>query len=183
MLRLLHALLLGLVGAGIVHIAVLLLLPMISQNDAWSRLAASSDLYKITRLDAESGVTPVVRLVDPLFDAAACRFDLSDGVLKVTANGHAPFWSVSVYNRAGENIYSFNDHTLPDGGIDFIVLTSTQLVELRKEMPEGLDKSIYVESPDEQGIVVVRGFVPDKSWEKQVVDFLGGISCAPEQQQ
>jgi len=183
MLRLFHALLLGLVGAGIVHIAVLLLIPTFSENDAWSRLAASSDYYKVTRLDAEPSITPVVKSVDPLFSAAACRFNLSDGVLHVTAKGHTPFWSVSVYNRAGENIYSFNDHTLPNGGIDFIVLTPDQMVELRKEMPEGLDKSIYVESPGNKGIVVVRSFVPDKSWTTSVSDFLGGISCAPHEEQ
>ena len=181
MLRLLHALILGIVGAGIVHVAVLLLLPGFSENNAWSRLAASSDFYKVTRLDAEPSLTPVIKSMDPLFDAAACRFDLSDGILQVSAKGHTPFWSVSVYNHAGENIYSFNDHTLPNGGIDFIVLTSAQMVELRKEMPEGLDKSIYVEAPGNRGIVVVRSFVPDKSWKRAVSDFLGGITCTPQQ--
>jgi len=35
--RLFHAVLLGLVGAGIVHIVVLLLVPEFSERDAWSR--------------------------------------------------------------------------------------------------------------------------------------------------
>ncbi|PSJ61353.1 DUF1254 domain-containing protein [Pseudaminobacter soli (ex Li et al. 2025)] len=180
MLRLAHAILIGLVGAGIIHIVVLLLVPQFTEQDAWSRLAMSSSLYKVTRLDAESGGSPIVKSVDPLFFAAACRFDLSDGVLQVSAKGYTPFWSVSVYNRAGENIYSFNDHTLPDGNIDFIVLTPAQLVDLRKEMPEGLEKSIYVESAANQGIVVVRSFVPDDSWKKSVADFLKGVTCAPQ---
>ncbi|MDH6230076.1 putative membrane protein [Mesorhizobium soli] len=180
MLRLLHAILIGLVGAGIIHIVVLLLVPQFTEQDAWSRLAMSSGPYKVTRLDAESGGSPIVKSVDPLFYAAACRFDLSDGVLQVSAKGYTPFWSVSVYNRAGENIYSFNDHTLPDGNIDFIVLSPAQLVDLRKEMPEGLEKSIYVESTANQGMVVVRSFVPDDSWKKSVSDFLKGVTCAPQ---
>ena len=48
MRRLLHAILLGLLGAGIVHIVVLLLVPEFSERDAWSRLAMASDLYKMT---------------------------------------------------------------------------------------------------------------------------------------
>jgi len=40
--RLLYAVVLGLVGAAIVHIAVLFLLPRLSERDAWSRLAAAT---------------------------------------------------------------------------------------------------------------------------------------------
>jgi uncharacterized membrane protein len=176
MLRLLHALLLGLFGAGIVHIIVLLLVPAYSERDAWTQLAASTGLYQPARLSAEPGV----KSVDPLFNATACRFDLSDGILHVNAKGQTPFWSVSVYNRAGENMYSFNDHTLPDGKVDFIVLTPAQMVELRKEIPEGVENMISVESSAKQGIVVVRSFVPDDSWKKSVSDFLDSITCKPQ---
>ena len=81
MRKLVYAVILGLVGAGIVHIAVLLMVPDFSERDAWSRLAQASDFYKVTRLDAEAGGPPVVKSVDPLFFAAACRFDLSDGMV------------------------------------------------------------------------------------------------------
>ncbi|TIP33708.1 MAG: DUF1254 domain-containing protein, partial [Mesorhizobium sp.] len=110
MRRLLHALILGLLGAGIVHIVVLFLVPEFSERDAWSRLAMASDLYKMTRLDAEAGGAPVVKSVDPLFYAAACRFNLADGLVRIKAPGDVPFWSASVYDRGGHNIYSFNDH-------------------------------------------------------------------------
>lgn len=180
MLRLLYAVILGLIGAGIVHIAVLLLIPDISDRDVWSKLQSASDLYKTTRLDSAPGSPPIVKSIDPLFSAAACRFDLNDGVLRVTGQGHTPFWSVSVYNRAGENIYSFNDHTLARGGVDFSVATPTQMIEVRKEFPDGTGNSIYVETASDEGIVVVRSFVPDPSWKKSVSDFLDGISCMPE---
>ncbi len=73
MRKLLYAVLLGLVGACIVHIVVLLLVPDFSERDAWSQLAAGSGLYRMTRLDAEAGGPPIVKSVDPLFFAAACR--------------------------------------------------------------------------------------------------------------
>jgi uncharacterized membrane protein len=177
MRRLLHAILLGLLGAGIVHIVVLLLVPEFSERDAWSRLAMASDFYKMTRLDAEAGGAPVVKSVDPLFYAAACRFDLSDGMVRVKAPGNVPFWSVSVYDRNGHNVYSFNDHSATGGVLDAVVLTPAQMIEVRKDLPEELQGAIFVEAPIDEGIFVIRSFVPDDSWKPVVSRFLEQSSC------
>jgi len=177
MRRLLHAILLGLVGAGIVHIVVLLLVPEFSERDAWSRLAMASDLYKMTRLDAEAGGAPVVKSVDPLFYAVACRFDLTEGMVRVKAPGNVPFWSVSVYDRNGHNFYSFNDHTATGGVLDTVVLTPAQMIEVRKQLPEDLQGAIFVETPIDEGIFVIRSFVPDDSWKPVVTRFLEQSSC------
>lgn len=178
MRRLLHAILLGLLGAGIVHIIVLLLVPEFSERDAWSRLAMASDLYKMTRLDAEAGGAPVVKSVDPLFYAAACRFDLTDGMVRVKAPGNVPFWSVSVYDRNGHNVYSFNDHSATPRLLDSVVLTPARMIEVRKYLPEELKGAIFVEAPIDKGIFVIRAFVPDDSWEPTVSRFLDQSSCA-----
>lgn len=178
MRRVLHALLLGLFGAGIVHIAVLLLIPEFSERDAWSRLAMKSDFYVMTPLTAEKGGPPVVKSVDPLFAAAACRFDLGDGMAQVRASGHVPFWSVSVYDRNGHNLYSFNDRSAGKGVLDVVVLTPTQMIAVRKDLPEDLAGSVFVEADTDQGIVVIRALTPDESWRPRVARFLEQASCA-----
>lgn len=175
--KLLHAVLLGLLGAGIVHIIVLMLVPEFSERDAWSRLAMASDLYKMTRLDAEAGGAPVVKSVDPLFYAAACRFDLAEGMVRIKAPGNVPFWSVSVYDRGGHNIYSFNDHSANGGVLDTVVLTPAQMIDVRRELPEEFQGAIFVEAPIEEGIFVIRAFVPDDSWRPIVSHFLEQGSC------
>lgn len=175
MRRLFYALIVGVIGAGIVHIAVLLLLPRLSERDAWSRLAAASALYQPVRID---GAASPLRSEDPLFLASACRFDLGDGVLRVKTDGRVPFWSASVYDRAGQNIYSFNDRTAEQGMLDFVVLDPAAMIELNKALPDALQKSIFVEIPVSEGIVVVRAFVPDASWKQSVSGFLGRMSCA-----
>lgn len=177
MRSLLHAVLLGLLGAGIVHIVVLLLVPEFSERDAWSRLAMASDLYKMTRLDAEAGGAPLVKSVDPLFYAAACRFDLAEGMVRVKAPGKVPFWSISVYDRGGHNIYSFNDHSATAGVLDTVVLTPAQMIEVRKDLPAELQGAIFVEAPIEEGVFVIRSFVPDDSWKPIVSRFLEQSSC------
>ncbi|TIW78919.1 MAG: DUF1254 domain-containing protein [Mesorhizobium sp.] len=160
MRRLLHALILGLLGAGIVHIVVLFLVPEFSERDAWSRLATASDLYRMTRLDA-----------------AACRFDLADGLVRIKAPGDVPFWSASVYDRGGHNIYSFNDHNANGEKLDTVVLTPAQMIDVRRDLPEDLQGAIFVEAPIEEGIFVVRAFVPDESWKPIVSRFLEQSSC------
>lgn len=177
MRSLLHALILGLLGAGIVHIAVLFLVPEFSERDAWSRLAMASDFYKMTRLDAEAGGAPVVKSVDPLFYAAACRFDLTDGLVRIRAPGDVPFWSASVYDRNGHNIYSFNDHNANGEKLDAVVLTPAQMIDVRRDLPEDLQGAIFVEAPIDEGIFVVRAFVPDESWKPIVSRFLEQSAC------
>ncbi|TGV57589.1 DUF1254 domain-containing protein, partial [Mesorhizobium sp. M00.F.Ca.ET.149.01.1.1] len=109
----------------------------------WSRLAMASDLYKMTRLDAEAGGAPVVKSVDPLFYAAACRFDLADGLVRIKAPGDVPFWSASVYDRNGHNIYSFNDHNANGEKLDTVVLTPAQMIDVRRDLPEDLQGAIF----------------------------------------
>ena len=180
MSRLFYILLVSLVGAGIVHIAVLLLLPRFSERDAWSALAEAGDFYKAVRIDASDGGPPVVKAVDPLFHAAACRFDLDEGPVHIRAPGAVPFWSVSIYNRAGQNIYSFNDRATENGALDFVVLTTDQMIEVRKQVPEDFSKAIFVEAPIGEGIVMVRSFVPDPTWEETTTEFLARIACTKE---
>ncbi len=179
MRRLLQALLLGLVGAGIVHIAVLLLVPRFSETSAWSRLAMAADLYRMTPLHPETGGTPVVKSVDPLFAAVACRFDLADGMVQVKGPQAAlPFWSVSVYSGNGDNVYSFNDHSASKGELDTVILTPAQMNEVRKDLPEEYQGSVFIETPIGSGILVVRAFIPDESWRPGVMRFLEQSSCS-----
>lgn len=174
--RFLVAILTGLVGAGVVHIAVLLMVPAYSQRDAWSVLAERSNYYTPTRLDP-AGQPPLIGSVDPLFNAVACRFDLGEGVLHLHGDGEVPYWSVSVYDRTGQNIFSVNDNSNPTEGLDFVVATSRQMVELRNDLPPQFDGSVFIEADIGEGIVVVRAFTPDESWEGIVSRYLQGLTC------
>lgn len=178
--KLIHAVLLGLVGAGIVHIAVLLLLPEISEKDAWSRLAKDGDLYTMVPVSGAVGDRRVLRLTDPFFEAAACRFDLNDGLAHVRAVGRVPYWSISVYDRNGRNIYSFNDRATVGTALDLLVLTPLQMVELRKDLPKEFESSVFVEADLGEGVVVIRGFVPDPSWKPAISAYLKGATCSSE---
>lgn len=176
MVRLVHALVLGLVGAGIIHIIVLLLVPVYSQRDAWAILSEQANFYRTVRLDPPQA-TPLIGSLDPLFDAVACRFDLQDGVMRLHGEGVVPYWSMSVHDRAGLSVFSVNDGSSPQGKLDFVVATPTQMIALRNAMPQELADAIFVEADIAEGIAVVRTFIPDPSWEPGVATWLGDINC------
>lgn len=175
-LKLLYAVVLGLVGAGIVHIAVLLLVPVLTERDAWSRVAMLGDPYQFLRLD-RSQTGNLLAGADPMFEIAVCRFDLADGALHVSSSGNVPYWSVAVFDRRGRVVYSFNDRTATGEAPDIVVATPAQILEMRKDMPERFAESIFVESELTEGMIAVRSFVPDPTWRPIVDRFLDDAAC------
>lgn len=177
MRKLFFALLIGLVGAGIVHIVVVLLVPDYSGLDAWTRLSGAGETNSFVRLEGDLARDLSFDGADPMMEAAACRFDLEEGVVHVSARGAPPFWSASIYDRAGQNVYSLNDRSGTGPLPDFVVLTPAQMLEIRKALPAEMDKSVFIEVPAERGIIVVRVFRPDASWEPGVASFLDSLTC------
>jgi uncharacterized membrane protein len=177
MAKLLYALAVAIVGAGIVHIAILLMLPAFSERDAWSKLTDLSDDYTVTRVAGPPGQPAVLQSSDPFFNAVACRFDLTNGVTHLTGQGAVPFWSASVYDRNGQNIYSFNDRTATEGALDFVIATPLQMTEVRKNLPPIFKSSVFVEADIDEGIVVIRTFVSDDSWKRVITQWLDSVSC------
>jgi len=176
MRRFLWATLLGLVGAGIVHIVVLMLVPQVSERGAWSQLAAAAGLDGPTAVDGRDGGI-VIRPHDPAFLTSACLFDLTEGYLHVASDHRVPFWSASVYNRNGSSQLAVNDRSSQRGLLDIVVLSTDQMVELRREAPDGMERSILAETAAVEGIVVVRAFVPDASWTEAVQAFMDDLRC------
>lgn len=178
MFRILYAVLAGLVGAGIVHIALLFALPSLANRDAWTRLAERAAPYVPVRFDAEADDPAVSMPMDPSIRAIACRFDLSQGLVHVEGDGSVPFWSASVYDRAGNNIDSISDSATPDHGLDFEITTPEQMSVLQSSPPEDFGESTFIVAPISEGIVVVRALVPDASWEPTVKAFVDGARCS-----
>ncbi|MFK4824103.1 hypothetical protein ACI0FM_04800 [Paenochrobactrum sp. BZR 588] len=176
MLRFLYAGLLGIVGAAIIHILVVLLVPTYSDQNAWSQISKLGephkfhDLSKLQRLTASS---------DPYFIEAACRFELADQAIHVHAEGLLPFWSVSIYNRQGDNLFNFNDTISADGDLDLIISPLSLASALKTSLAEAQSHSVLIEQDILEGIVTLRGLVPDASWQELGRQTLAGASCTP----
>ncbi|PWL19041.1 hypothetical protein DKP76_00195 [Falsochrobactrum shanghaiense] len=175
MTRLLHLILLGLIGAVIVHIAILLLVPRYSDKNAWSHIETLGDAYRFYTLDQKSGV---LSNPDPLMRQAVCRFDLADGPVQIATRGAPPFWSLSVYAPNGDNLYSLNDNVSTEQALDLIIADSVGMAGLRAEGRQNDSRTILVEQGIGEGAIILRAFVPDSSWQIEVQRFFDEAHCA-----
>jgi uncharacterized membrane protein len=177
MARLIYALVLGLVGAGIVHIAILLLIPYYAERDAWSLVSEAGPPYAVHQLRRDGPAAKALANADPMFEIATCRFDLSDGSVHIFSEALVPFWSLSVFDRRGQNAFSLNDRTATGSILDVVVATPVQLIELRKMMPPSYENAVFVEADIAEGMIVLRSYVPDASWQRLVERHLDGARC------
>jgi uncharacterized membrane protein len=169
---------LGGLGAMLVHILTIFLIPGFAENDAWARLPKQVEDGYFTLIKPEDPLAANMRAFDPNFVFGACRFDLTEGPFGL-AGGTAPtFWSLSVYDRRGINIYSINDKSLQGNNLDVVIATPLQIAELQKDMPPELSGSVFVEADTAQGFVLLRSYVPEANLLEQAKTFVSSTNCA-----
>lgn len=176
MAKLVRLVLLGLIGAAIVHIAIVFLVPVYSDKNAWSRIEASGDPYRFYRLGQKTGP---ISDSDPLVKEATCRFDLSNGPVHITTQRNVPYWSLSIYAPNGDNLYSLNDNVSNDRKLDLVIADPIGMASLRSDASRSDTRSIFIEQNIGEGAAVLRVFVPDTTWNAQVQRFFDEAQCEP----
>jgi uncharacterized membrane protein len=176
MLRIFFAVLTGLLGAALLHLVIILSLPHFSDRDAYTRVEDEGDenhFYMLDDKDDDAGLSNG----DPYIKTAVCAFDIEDQPIRLTASGKVPFWSLSVYDRASNEVFSMSDRTSVGGVADVLIASPIQLTTLRKALPASLSQSILVEMSHPQGYVVLRTMAPQASFDEAARDFLSGAGC------
>lgn len=178
MMRLFYATLIGLVGAGVVHLAVIFLLPIASSDTAWNRVFAATEQNEPFRL--EGGLATLGAGAygpDPFFVTSICRYDLRNGALRVRSAGSAPLWTVGIHDSLGTMIFSANDRLVAGRRLDLAVVDASQLRFVRQNAPPELANAIIAPANRPTGFVVVRAFRPDPTWSPMVDRFVDDIVC------
>ena len=166
----------GLLLAGIVHIAIVLLVPAVGTQDAYGVATRQLQSYAFT-LVGDSGQVSVVRETDPFFAYGVCRFDLAEGGVRMTGPQSAVVWSATLVDQDGGVIYSLNNRTAIESRLNLIVLNPAQILRLRETQPPEIESSVVVEADVDAGFVVLRAFRPDDSWAGLVDEFMKGVQC------
>ena len=183
--RALHTAALAACVAVIAHVVIVLLIPRLAPVDAWAKLSAVTRPWTFSEIARPAGAggspesTAAIALpdLDPFFGTVACRFDLRQGPASVVAEGAVPFWSLAVFDRRGQNIYSLNDRTAIDRRLDLVIVDPTQRARLRENPIEGMERSILVRANITEGFVLLRALAPDETWVPTVRRFLRGATC------
>ncbi len=167
----------GILLGGIIHVAIVFMVPYYADHDAWA------EMHRFGR-DGQFHVLPVpqpgaepLAALDPRMLQAVCRFSLGRGPVRVRATLADEFWSVAVFDRRGRNVYSLNDRSVDSTRLDLVILTPVQMAQLRQDPPASLETAVVQELPINAGIVLIRAFVPDDSLMPAISAALKAADC------
>lgn len=166
----------ALVVAGIVHIAIVLLIPRYGTQDAYDIVSSRTDEWVFTTLDSPDERSPLSD-IDPFFSYGVCRFDLSDSGVWIRGEEFNAFWSATVLNSDGTVAYSLNRRTSIDGKLDLVLFDPVLILRLREAQPAEIERSIVIEADMRKGFIVVRSLKPDTSWAGETRKFMQSIRC------
>ncbi|OCW55755.1 DUF1254 domain-containing protein [Hoeflea olei] len=168
----------GLVGAAIIHIIIVLALPMWTGKDAWTRvreMGAPNVFYALANEPNPTGLFND----DANIHTAVCHFDITEAPVRIIATGDVPIWTVAAYDTASNETFSMNDRSSIGENVDIAFVTPAQMLQLRRAMPASLERAVLVELQREQGYVALRAVAPLPSQEPAARAFLAGALCAP----
>src|SRR5262245_65635340 len=97
---------LGLVLAGLIHIVAVLTLPLLAPKNAHARLAALGPANRMIELPAAAPGRQVIPMMAPDVRYAFCRFDLTNGPVRLKAGIPDDLWLIALYTPEGDNFYS-----------------------------------------------------------------------------
>ncbi len=167
----------GLVGAAIVHLTVVFLLPTLSDNKSYLLIEESVDLLEPTEIFDTNAEGEQNFLFDPLFRHFVCRYDLSQGAIGISAQNYAQFWSLSVFDETGTAFFSTNDRITSSDLIDVAIVNDEQLRFARQNTPEEIASSLVAPAATNQGFALIRVLSPNRSWESDIDLMLQSIEC------
>jgi uncharacterized membrane protein len=177
MIRILFAIVGGILLGGVVHLVSVLALPRIATQDAYSRLTAMTALNVVTPLPlADPGHSPMP-FMDPAFAVAVCRYDLSDGSIKLTVPVSQAYTSVSFYTRSDLAYYAINDRSAGRKVIELNLMTEAQHAALPEEEDVTAADRLIIDSPTATGLIVLKALAPEPGMMEQAQATLTAAKC------
>ena len=172
------ALLVGLAGAAVLHIVIILALPAFTGLDAFTRLQTYDAANRFV-IFADAPDEMGFDNGDPYLRVAACVFDVGERPMHLMASGSVPMWSFAIYDSSSNEVFSMNDRSESGGELDAIIASPQQLAAIRKSDPDVVSDSTLIEMPRPEGYVVLRALAPAPSFEDAAKAFLTEASCEP----
>jgi uncharacterized membrane protein len=118
--------------------------------------------------------------MDPAFAGAVCRYDLSNGPLKLTVPVGLAYTSVSFYTRYDVAYYAINDRAAGRRVIELDLMTADQ----HNQMPEDEDITaadrLIVESPTVTGLIAIRALAPEPGLMAMAQNTIANAKCTPQ---
>ncbi len=171
---------LGLVLAGLIHIVAVLTLPSLAPKNAQARLAALGPANTMIVLPPASPGKQALPMMAPDVLYAFCRFDLTNGPVRLNATIADDLWLFGLYSDEGDNFYAVAGADLKKHAVKFVIVAPDQTVEESGvDSPETSDEILVVNSPVTEGIAMIRAPLKGPSRAQRAAEALKATSCEP----
>ena len=180
MIRWLLLILGGALLGGIVHLATVIILPRTATQDAYARLTPIVPVNTVVALPLPSPEKAVMPFMDPAFATSVCRYDLTDGPLKLTVPVNAAYTSVSFYTRLGVAYYAINDRAAGRRVIELDLMTQAQHEQIPEDEEITAADRLIVDSPTVTGLIAIRAMAPEPGLMPVAQSTVAAARCARE---
>jgi len=178
MIRLLFTITAGVLLGLLVHLVSVLALPRIATQDAYSRLTPMTKLNAVTQLPPADPANSPMPFMDPAFALAICRYDLSDGPLKLKVPVSQAYTSVSFYTRNEIAYYAINDRSAGKKVIELDLMTEAQHNGLPEDEEITAADRLIIDSPTTTGLILLKALAPEPGLMPQAQASLAASTCA-----
>jgi uncharacterized membrane protein len=174
MLRVAHILVLSLLGAVMVHAAIVLALPFMV-GPAFLRSNADPSARSFTEAMLDLGAHSVGAA--PFMRERICPYDFKAGGMRITLDDTVPLLSVAIIRPDGVTAFSSSTGRL--GGAQSIALLPSRLrraVALAgDDVLDSPELQVFIDQSE--GLAVIRVFEPDQSWSQIAQSALETAGC------
>ena len=167
----LYILTLACLGSVLIHIIALFFIPIFSHNKVWQQIKGLSAAYHFTLLPQAH---PFLEKTDPSFSVAVCSFNLSDGPVYFSAKSDTKFWSFSLFDQNGENIYSLNKDTSPEQKLELVLADPIETTQIHPQK-----NLVIVTKSVQKGFALLRSLHVTPLEEDLSKEFLHHAKCQP----
>jgi uncharacterized membrane protein len=129
-------------------------------------------------LAAPNAEAEVMPFMDPAFATAVCRYDLSEGALKLVAPVSQAYTSVTFYTRKSIAYYAINDRAAGRRTIELDLMTAEQHAEVPEEEDVTAADRLIIDSPTTVGLIVVRTLAPEPGLMPMARRALASATCS-----
>lgn len=168
--------------AGITHLSSMLMLPRLAPRDAFQRLAAVTDVNKVSLLPQPRPGDDVLVYPDPSMATGVCRFDLNSGPLRLQAVVAGDnLLSISFHDRGGIVFYAMTDRASVRGRIDILLGLRRQLDQIEaNDQSDEPSQDLRLPAPAREGFIVLRALAERPSDMARARAQIQSIVCGPE---
>lgn len=176
-----QAALVSLVAGGIIHIAATLVMPLFATANGIQRLANQLPANRMRVLQRATPEAQPVPFIGPDTRLAVCRYDVSDGPVRISAVLPDKGWTITLYTLQGENYYAMPAQDFRRLEVGFVLLRQSEKNLWFFSVGRSVETAAnQITVPHSQGLAVVRAPVNGRAYQPETEAALARAACTPQ---